>query len=98
MRASMPTKVGEFLASGRPVVVNAGLGDLEGLLATHDCGVVIDGDSDDALERAADDVERLCADVDTPTRCRALAEAHFDLGTAVTTLIEVYQHALERAG
>ncbi len=98
MRASMPTKVGEFLASGRPVVVNAGLGDLEGLLATHDCGVVIDGDSDDALDRAADDVERLCADVDTPARCRALAEDHFDLDTAVSTLMEVYQRALERAG
>ena len=30
LQAAMPTKIGEFLASGRPVVVNPGPGDAAG--------------------------------------------------------------------
>jgi hypothetical protein len=95
LKASMPTKIGEFLAAGRPVIVNQGLGDMDGLLVKHGCGVVIDGDSSEALERAAVDVQRLLADPSTPRRCRGLAEAHFNLATGVTSLVDVYRHAIK---
>jgi hypothetical protein len=90
MKASMPTKIGEFLASGRPVVVNAGLGDLDELLPKFDCGVMLSNGTAQALSTAADSLERLLADPGTPGRCRRLAEESFCLTTAVRSLLDIY--------
>jgi glycosyltransferase involved in cell wall biosynthesis len=91
--AAMPIKVGEHLAAGRPVVVSRGLGDLPELVTEYDCGVVVD-DLADGWEAALDEVERLLADDGTPARCRALAEAHFDLERGVDALVVAYRRAM----
>jgi hypothetical protein len=91
MKASMPTKVGEFLASGRPVLVNAGLGDLDELLPRYDCGVILTGTSDPELDNALAEIDRLVADPRVSDRCRSLAEDCFDLDSGVQALIELYQ-------
>jgi glycosyltransferase involved in cell wall biosynthesis len=93
-KAMVPTKLAEFLACGRPVVVNSGLGDMDDLLARYDCGVSIDGVSDAALDDAATELERLLSDPSTPGRCRLLAEDHFSLDRAITSLTETYQAVL----
>jgi len=87
---AMPTKIGELLASGRPVVVNAGLGDCDALLPRAGAGVVLQGIDDVALERAVMELIDLLADPETPLRCRRLAEQHFNLDRAVSSLWEVY--------
>jgi hypothetical protein len=89
-RASMPTKIGELLACGRPVVVSGGLGDMDALVRGFDCGVVLPGDSEEALDRAAGELERLVEDPGAPGRCRAAAEASFDLERGVEALLEAY--------
>lgn len=75
----MPTKVAEFLAVGRPVVVSKGIGDLDELLISTRTGVVLNGDLDAAIESLIS----LLADKETPARCRELAEKHFSMATAV---------------
>jgi len=90
-RGTMPTKIGELLATGRPVVVNEGLGDMDELLARYDCGVVIGNTSDEALEQAVQELLRLLADPETSLRCRALAEDHFSLSRGLDTLMAIYQ-------
>ncbi len=97
LRAAMPTKVGEFLATGRPVVVNRGLGDLDRLLGEAQAGVVIQDPSDHALTAAATELLHLLQDPDTGMRARQLAERHFSLGSAVATLQDVYRFAAEQA-
>jgi glycosyltransferase involved in cell wall biosynthesis len=89
--AATPTKLGEFLACGRPVVVNRGLGDMDQLLTEHDCGVIVGGSSDQDLDRAAVEVIRLIDDPAAPGRCRALAEEHFNLERGIDTLLELYR-------
>jgi hypothetical protein len=96
MKAAMPTKVGEFLASGRPVIANAGLGDLDLLLPEFDCGVILAGSGGRELDRAADEIDRLIGDLDTPARCRALAESHFGLERGVSALVEGYARICEQ--
>jgi len=91
--AATPTKLAEFLACGRPVVVSAGLGDMDGLLARHDCGVVMQDTSGAEIERAMGEIDRLVDDEGTPARCRGLAEAHFDLEKGVDRLIDLYRSA-----
>jgi hypothetical protein len=88
LTAAMPTKLGELLATGRPVVVNPGLGDMDHILEAFGCGVALRaGQLDDAL----DQLDALLADPATPDRCRAAAAAHFDLDTAVDSLIGIYR-------
>jgi hypothetical protein len=92
--SATPTKLGEFLATGRPVVVNAGLGDLDDLLGRHDCGVVLQSASEAELDRAASELDRLLDDPGMPARCRALAEEHFNVDRGVDQLVGAYQQAL----
>ena len=90
LRAAMPTKIGELLASGRPVVVNPGLVDAAELLERYECGVVFGSSTSLGVERAADQLELLLNDPSTPDRCRSLAESHFDLRSGIDQLIAVY--------
>ncbi|MGI9119724.1 MAG: hypothetical protein ACR2G7_06335 [Acidimicrobiales bacterium] len=91
--AAAPTKLAEFLACGRPVVVNAGLGDMQGLVEANDCGVVVMGSSDIELVRVAGEIERLVDDPEVSERCRLVAKRHFDVDVAVEKLLELYRRA-----
>jgi len=92
--AATPTKIGEFLASGRPVAVSARLGDMDALLARHQCGVIVDDFSDVGIARVVDRLAELLEDPGTPGRCRALAEDYFNLDTGVARLVETYEAAV----
>ena len=89
LKAAMPTKVAEFLACGRPVVVNKGLGDFDKYLPEFRAGVILDGTSDN-LRSAAHKLTELISDPDTPGRCRALAEKYFDIDTGVEKYLDLY--------
>ncbi|HEX2025917.1 MAG TPA: glycosyltransferase [Actinomycetota bacterium] len=91
LRAAAPTKLAEFLASGRPVVINPGLGDMDDLIERFGCGVVVHGREEDHLAAAADALEALIDDPETPARCRQAAEAHFDIEKGVDRLLAIYR-------
>lgn len=91
LTAAMPTKIAEFLAVGRPVVVNPALGDADRLVREGAAGVVLADVSDSGLERSWEELESLLADPDTPARCRRLARQHFDLDDGVDRLLQAYR-------
>lgn len=91
LKAAMPTKIGEFLACGRPVVVNPGLCDAATLLDTHQCGVLYGSSLPGRTKEAVDLIEERVADARTPARCRGLAEKHFDLEEGVERLVATYE-------
>ena len=82
--ASAPTRFGEYLATGCPVAVTPGLGDLEDIVERHGIGVVLRDEDDDSLRRAARALQRLASDPMARERCRAVARERFslDVGTA----------------
>jgi glycosyltransferase involved in cell wall biosynthesis len=90
-QATCPTKVGEYLACGLPVVVTAGVGDMDTLIAEHRAGVVIDAFTDAAYERALDELEKLRLEPDLAARCRALAERHFSLRAGVERFVTLHR-------
>ena len=94
LAAAMPTKIGEFLACGRPVVVNKGLGDMDHLIQEFDAGVILDGSSANLVESAAK-LLRLLQDSDTPNRCRELAEKHFSMDIGASRYLELYSQLLK---
>jgi len=93
LAAAMPTKIAEFLACGRPIVVNKGLGDLDELVKEFDAGVILDGTRSN-LVTSSSNLLRLLRDPLTPSRCRALAEKHFNLENGVEKYLKLYSQIL----
>lgn len=96
--ASAPTRFGEHLAAGSPVVVTAGVGDLEELVRAHGVGVVVRDESDVALRDAAEAGSRLAADPDAPKRCRRVAREVLDLGIGVERYASLYSSLTRSSG
>ena len=89
LTASMPTKIAEFLACGKPVVVNKGLGDMDILIEKNNIGISLDGTQGNLIE-SADKLMTLISDTETPQRCRAVAEKFFNMDTAANKYIYMY--------
>lgn len=94
LTAAMPTKIGEFLACGRPVVVNKGLGDMDAFVNEFNAGVILDGTSINLAE-SAEKLISLIADPDTPKRCRSLAEKYFSMDSGAEKYIDLYSRMLK---
>jgi glycosyltransferase involved in cell wall biosynthesis len=94
-RASSPTKVGEYLAAGLPVVVNAGVGDCDALAANGGIGVVVHEFTEEEYRRGANDLMRLLDDSGTAERCRRFAEQELSLsGVGGPRYAAVYDRCL----
>jgi len=85
-----PTKVGEYWAMGLPVVITPNVSDTEDIIRRERVGVLLSGFSDEAYERALDELLALLADSDLPKRCRAAAEEHYGLEPACERLQALY--------
>lgn len=90
LAGSMPTKIGEFLACGRPIIVNERLGDAGELVREHRCGVVLRDGSRAAMDECLEELDELVSDSTTSDRCRSVAEEHFNLDAACDRLIDIY--------
>ena len=86
-----PTKIGEYLAMGLPVIVNGGVGDVEDLIEPARVGVVVSEFSPQSYAQALERLERLWADPLLPARCRQIAEAHFSLVLGVERYWAAYE-------
>lgn len=73
-----PTKVGEYLAAGLPVVSTPG-GDHEAILQGENVGVIVNEFDNTAYENAADQILTLIGRDDTTERCREVARRHYSL-------------------
>jgi glycosyltransferase involved in cell wall biosynthesis len=80
-QASSPTKVAEYLASGLPVVVTAGVGDLDAQVTGSRVGVLVHDLDRAGYRRAGAELRQLLLDPGLARRCRAAAEARFGLAT-----------------
>ena len=78
-QASSPTKVGEYLAAGLPVVATGGVGDVDDLLRHARVGVVVPELTTMGYLKAVEEIVALASDPDTMRRCRAVARESLDL-------------------
>lgn len=85
--ASCPTKVGEILATGLPIVANAGIGDIEDLLLATGAGGVVRQFNDVEYRKATEDLESVNL---SPEQIRERARADFDLDAAVAKYSAIY--------
>ena len=93
LSAAMPTKIAEFLACGRPIVVNKGLGDMDQFIEEFNAGVILDGTKNNLVESSVK-LATLLSDSQTPFRCRALAEKYFNMDIGADKYIDLYSQIL----
>lgn len=91
IKTSCPMKTGEYLASGRPILVHAPPDSfLCWYFRKHECGVVVDQRDPEQLARA---IRSILDDASLRERigrnARARAEADFDLATAQEDFVKV---------
>jgi glycosyltransferase involved in cell wall biosynthesis len=92
---SSPTRMGEVLACGLPVVANDGVGDIAGIIRKYHVGVLVLGSSDGDMSDAWSALEELLSDPKLPLRCRQAAEEIFSLDAGTATYIKIYDRLTE---
>lgn len=93
-----PTKVGEYWASGLPVVTTPNVSDSEDIILREKVGVFVREHTDDEYRRAARGLRDLLADADAPARCRRAAEQHYALAPACDRQMTLYRQVLGPEG
>ena len=94
--ASSPTKIGEYLAAGLPILSTAGVGDLDRLL-TPEVAALIHEHTPTDYHRGLAQIARLIADPQTAARCRSLADRELSLeGVGIPRYDELYRRVVNR--
>jgi glycosyltransferase involved in cell wall biosynthesis len=79
-----PVRLGEYLASGLPVVLNPPGGDGPALVQQNRAGVVVDPSNPAAVAQSAHDlINQTLLDPELNARCRRVAEENFDVNVIV---------------
>jgi glycosyltransferase involved in cell wall biosynthesis len=92
--ACSPTKIGEYWASGLPVVVSAGVSDTDDIIRDERVGVIVENHSDLCYLTAASELKLLLADPELPERCRQAAKRYYSVELGVETQLELYRRVL----
>lgn len=89
-KASAATKLGEFLGCGIPCLSNAGVGDMEQILAGEGVGVVLREFTQQARAEAVRQLLELVEDPNIRDRCVAVASRYFSLDRGVQSYHHIY--------
>lgn len=89
-RAASPTKLGECLASGLPIIINKGIGDTEELIEKNRVGAVIEDFSEAAYLKASMRIVDLLKEPSIRLRCRRAAESEMALEKGVGRYRDIY--------
>ena len=87
---SLPTKMGEFLSSGKPIVCNPANEDIVGIIENNGVGLIERLESNYSAEDLFISLQGLISDQEMPKRCRNLAESFFALSLGVKKYKKIY--------
>jgi glycosyltransferase involved in cell wall biosynthesis len=91
--AAMPTKIAEFWASGRPIIISKGVGDVDSLIEEYKIGLSVEDSmsSQEILVR----LQELIQDSETPNRCRFVAEKFFSIDNAAQSYLDIFEQIVK---
>jgi glycosyltransferase involved in cell wall biosynthesis len=90
-----PTRLAEILGSGLPVVTNEGVGDVTRIIRDYRVGILVSGSTEDEMNQAWDELDRLLADPELQSRCRVAAEKCFALESGIEAYSKIYSKILQ---
>lgn len=88
---SAPTRMGEFLACGIPVIGNRGVGDMADLIERYQVGVVIEDGSQASIDKALTSLDTLYKDKNLAKRCMDAARSYFSADSGAEKYREIYK-------
>ncbi len=91
-KASSPTKLGEVLSMGIPVICNSNIGDVDSIIEQSGCGIIINHFNDDEYDRAIKNIDHLLA-IDK-NKIIETAKNRFSLQKGVDLYDRVYQQVM----
>ncbi len=91
--SSSPTKHGEIMAMGIPVIANSGVGDVKEIVEKYQAGFVLDDFTAASMNVVVEKMIDPCTTFDTGT-IRAGAKDFYDLDKSVATYAQVYKKIL----
>jgi glycosyltransferase involved in cell wall biosynthesis len=93
--ASSPTKNGEYLACGLPLVINSGIGDSDALVEEYKAGVLIKAFTGEEYAGAAASLAQMSVEPDLRSKMRSVAAELFDLETVgIRRYADLYERVL----
>lgn len=91
---SCPTRMAEALACGRPVVTNAGCGDVAEILGSRNIGILAHGSDLLSMDECVSALLSLLRDPALSQRCRSAAEEFFSLKLGTDMLKSIYSSSI----
>jgi glycosyltransferase involved in cell wall biosynthesis len=92
-RVSSPTKVGEYLACGVPIVISDEVGDFSGIVQRENLGICLSENADVFAEDWRLSLANLCSD-SMRSRCRMYAERALAWSAMPKHILELYERVL----
>lgn len=86
-----PTKVGEYWASGLPVITTPNVSDTDEIIRREKVGTIIRNHTDGAYRQAAQELLQLLRDGELSSRCRRAAETYYALHPACEKQVDLYR-------
>lgn len=97
--ASMPTKFGEFLASGIPCIINRNIGDTHKLVGKYPfCGQVVNALDKEAYLDVIDNSNFIALSQKSMNECREIAYKYFSLDKGSKSYLTLYNRILFKNG
>ena len=94
--SSSPTKIGEYLAAGLPVVTGRGIGDVDDMLGRWRIGIVLDDFTPASLDHGAQALAAAVGDEQQAARARACAAEELSLrAVGIPRYARLYQRLAE---
>lgn len=88
-KGSSPTKLAEILACGIPVISNSGVGDIDEIFQTEQCGLLTHGFNDEEYQRICGLIPQL---LEIPAeKLRSVSLSRFSLGQGTESYRKIYE-------
>lgn len=94
--SSCPTKLGEFLAMGIPVITNRGIGDCDEWIEAHTLGILLEDFAPASFEKAYQQLLSLKKDAAVQQRCIEFVNQHLSLKLGVQKYNKVIHNVREK--
>jgi glycosyltransferase involved in cell wall biosynthesis len=88
-KASSPTKMGEIMSMGIPIICNAGTGDTDKIINDTKTGFIIDKLNNDEYGKAIDSIESLLSI--SHKKIRETAIKYFSIDKAIESYNNIYE-------
>ena len=93
LNAYFPTKLGEFLTNGVPIITCKINKHVDTLITENNVGIILDNKDNINYEQLNNKIINILNDINISLRCKKVAEDHFDINKATNIYSKIYKLA-----